>query len=181
MSARRGAMAPALLPSPPHPKPPLLHHNSSPARPLSRCAASRRDFTIHTTVAAASAAMSHVVAAAAEEAPPLLASTPTPPSLNGGATSLLGGIANTRSWSQYYGSGFSIRVPPSFDDVLEPEVGDRSHFHFFPLVRVSFAILGPNSRFDFDYIFQDFNAAMTYYGDKAKVRAYAARFASPDR
>jgi len=35
---------------------------------------------------------------------------------------VLGGIANTRSWSQYYGSGFSIRVPPSFDDILEPEV-----------------------------------------------------------
>uniref|UniRef100_A0ACD5XSI6 Uncharacterized protein n=1 Tax=Avena sativa TaxID=4498 RepID=A0ACD5XSI6_AVESA len=138
-------MAPALLPSPPHPKPPLLHQKPSPARPLSRCAASRRDFSIHTAVASASAAISHVVAAAAEEPPPLLAPTPTPPSLNGG---MLSGIANTRSWSQYYGSGFSIRVPPSFDDILEPE---------------------------------DFNAAMTYYGDKAKIRVYAARFASPDR
>jgi hypothetical protein len=76
--------------------------------------------------------MSRVVAAAAEEAPPLLAPSPTPPSLNGGAAPFLGGLANTRSWSQYYGSGFSIRVPPSFDDILEPEVGDRSHFHFFP-------------------------------------------------
>ncbi|KAM0894140.1 hypothetical protein ACQ4PT_024662 [Festuca glaucescens] len=145
-------MAPALLPSPPHPKPPLLHHNPSPARLLTRCAASRRDFTIHTAVAgaaaSASAAMSRVVAAAAEEAPPLLAPSPTPPSLNGGAAPFLGGIANTRSWSQYYGSGFSIRVPPSFDDILEPE---------------------------------DFSAPMTYYGDKAKIRAYAARFASPDR
>ncbi|XP_066365408.1 uncharacterized protein [Miscanthus floridulus] len=28
---------------------------------------------------------------------------------------------------------------------------------------------------------QDYNAGMTYYGDKAKPRAYAARFASPDR
>ncbi|KAL5654788.1 hypothetical protein ACJX0J_034107, partial [Zea mays] len=27
----------------------------------------------------------------------------------------------------------------------------------------------------------DYNAGMTYYGDKAKPRAYAARFASPDR
>uniref|UniRef100_A0ACD5Y5V1 Uncharacterized protein n=1 Tax=Avena sativa TaxID=4498 RepID=A0ACD5Y5V1_AVESA len=138
-------MAPALLPSPPHPKPPLLHHNPSPARPLSRCAVSRRDFSINTVVVVASAAISHVVAAAAKEPPPLFAPTSTAPSLNGG---MLGGIANTRSWSQYYGSGFSIRVPPSFDDILEPE---------------------------------DFNAAMTYYGDKAKIRAYAARFASPDR
>ena len=28
---------------------------------------------------------------------------------------------------------------------------------------------------------QEYNAGMTYYGDKAKPRAYAARFASPDR
>lgn len=39
-------------------------------------------------------------------------------------------------------------MPPSFDDILEPD---------------------------------DYNAGMTYYGDKAKPRAYAARFASPDR
>lgn len=84
---------------------------------------------------------------AAEEAPPSVAPPPTPPPPKS-ASPVLGGIANTRSWSQYYGSGFSIRVPPSFDDVLEPE---------------------------------DFSAAMTYYGDKAKIRAYAARFASPDR
>jgi hypothetical protein len=125
--------------------------------------------------------VSRVVAAAAEEAPPLLAPVATPPSPNGGAAPLLGGIANTRSWSQYYGSGFSIRVPPSFDDILEPEVVTGLIFRFFPLARISLALLGPNSRFLISTTFQDFNAAMTYYGDKAKIRAYAARFASPDR
>ncbi|XP_044387541.1 uncharacterized protein [Triticum aestivum] len=143
-------MTPALLPlapSPPYPKPPRLCHKPSPARPLYRCDATRRDFAVYTASAAA-AAMSPAAATAADEALPSASPSPTPHPPNGGATSLLVGIANTRSWSQYYGSGFSIRVPPSFDDILEPE---------------------------------DFSAAMTYYGDKAKVRAYAARFASPDR
>jgi hypothetical protein len=31
------------------------------------------------------------------------------------------GIANTKSWFQYFGSGFAIRVPPDFEDVNEPE------------------------------------------------------------
>ncbi|KAJ4822930.1 hypothetical protein Tsubulata_000280 [Turnera subulata] len=31
------------------------------------------------------------------------------------------GISNTNSWFQYYGDGFSIRVPPQFEDVTEPE------------------------------------------------------------
>ncbi|KAM3273276.1 hypothetical protein ACQJBY_042932 [Aegilops geniculata] len=145
-------MTPALLPlapSPPYPKPPRLCHKPTPARPLYRCDATRRDFAIYTaSAAAAAAAMSPAAATAADEALPSASQSPTPHPPNGGATSLLVGIANTRSWSQYYGSGFSIRVPPSFDNILEPE---------------------------------DFSAAMTYYGDKAKVRAYAARFASPDR
>ncbi|KAL6909939.1 hypothetical protein ACP4OV_001197 [Aristida adscensionis] len=138
-------MAPAALlplaPSPPHP-------NTS-RRPLCRCGASRRSFTVHTAVAIASTA-----AAGAAAGEPPSPSSPPPPLPAAGTTSVtkprgvLGGIANTRSWSQYFGSGFSIRVPPTFDDILEPE---------------------------------DYNAGMTYYGDKAKPRAYAARFASPDR
>ncbi|KAJ4779393.1 hypothetical protein LUZ62_063650 [Rhynchospora pubera] len=60
----------------------------------------------------------------------------------------LNGIANTKSWSQYIGDGFSIRVPPLFDDIMEPE---------------------------------DYNGGLTYYGDKAKPKPFAARFASPDR
>ncbi|XP_038877737.1 uncharacterized protein LOC120069965 [Benincasa hispida] len=33
----------------------------------------------------------------------------------------LPGIANTKSWFQFYGDGFSIRVPPQFEDLTEPE------------------------------------------------------------
>ncbi|BAF17402.1 uncharacterized protein [Oryza sativa Japonica Group] len=140
-------MAPAVLlrlaPSPPYPQNPPPRRRS----PASACGASRRDFAIHTAIASASAAVAVSVrpataAAADEEAPP------GEPSQNKKGSPLLGGIANTKSWSQYYGSGFSIRVPPSFDDILEPE---------------------------------EFNVGMTYYGDKAKPRTYAARFASPDR
>ncbi|KAI3440411.1 PsbP domain-containing protein [Psidium guajava] len=57
------------------------------------------------------------------------------------------GIANTKSWFQFYGDGFAIRVPPQFEDIMEPE---------------------------------DFNAGMSLYGDKAKPKKFAARFASPD-
>ncbi|XP_006655302.2 uncharacterized protein LOC102710307 [Oryza brachyantha] len=134
-------MAPAVLarlaPSPPPPPPQKPPRRRGPAR-----GASRRNFAIHTAVAVAAAvAAARPAAAAAEEAP-------AEPPRKKGSPELLGGIANTKSWSQYYGSGFSIRVPPSFDDILEPE---------------------------------EFNVGMTYYGDKAKPRTYAARFASPDR
>uniref|UniRef100_R7W8V9 Uncharacterized protein n=1 Tax=Aegilops tauschii TaxID=37682 RepID=R7W8V9_AEGTA len=165
-------MTPALLPlapSPPYPKPPRLCLKPTPARPLYRCDATRRDFAIYTaSAAAAAAAMSLAAATAADEALPSASQSPTPHPPNGGATSLLVGIANTRSWSQYYGSGFSIRVPPSFDNILEPEVTGLVYFSPYPAS-------------DFHSNFGDFSAAMTYYGDKAKVRAYAARFASPDR
>ncbi|CAN6333149.1 unnamed protein product [Urochloa humidicola] len=136
--------AAALLPLAPSP----LHPNQR--RHVSRCGASRRGFTVHTAIAIASASTSAASSAAAAEAeaPPSPSPPPSPPTQARPSKPVLGGIANTRSWSQYYGSGFSIRVPPSFDDILEPE---------------------------------DYNAGMTYYGDKAKPRAYAARFASPDR
>ncbi|XP_058083896.1 uncharacterized protein LOC131231646 isoform X2 [Magnolia sinica] len=60
----------------------------------------------------------------------------------------LSGISNTKSWFQVFGDGFSIRIPPQFDDVTEPE---------------------------------DYNAGFSFYGDKAKTKVYAARFASLDR
>uniref|UniRef100_A0A0F7CYL7 Photosystem II reaction center PsbP family protein n=1 Tax=Pelargonium fulgidum TaxID=73198 RepID=A0A0F7CYL7_9ROSI len=56
-------------------------------------------------------------------------------------------IGNTKSWFRYYGSGFSIRVPPEFQDMTEPE---------------------------------DYDAGLSLYGDKAKPKMFAARFASPD-
>lgn len=61
--------------------------------------------------------------------------------------SLLSGIANTKSWFQFYGDGFTIRVPPDFKDFTEPE---------------------------------DYSAGLSLYGDKAKPKVFAARFASPD-
>ena len=36
--------------------------------------------------------------------------------------SILSGIANTKSWFQFFGSGFAIRVPPEFEDMTEPDV-----------------------------------------------------------
>ncbi|XP_060178492.1 uncharacterized protein LOC132608767 [Lycium barbarum] len=63
------------------------------------------------------------------------------------SSSFLSGIANTKSWFQFYGDGFSIRVPPEFEDLTEPE---------------------------------DYNAGLSLYGDKAKPKKFAARFASSD-
>ncbi|GMG99692.1 hypothetical protein Nepgr_001532 [Nepenthes gracilis] len=59
----------------------------------------------------------------------------------------LPGIANTKSWLQFFGDGFSIRVPPQFRDIMEPE---------------------------------DYNAGLSFYGDKAKPKTFAARFSSDD-
>lgn len=142
------AMTAALLPlapSPPYPKPARLCHKPTPARPLRRCDATRRDFAVYTASAAASAAaaMSLAAATAADEALPSVSQSTTPHPPNGGATPLLVGIANTRSWSQYYGSGFSIRVPPSFDDILEPEVTGLIYSTSLPtLLQIFIAILG---------------------------------------
>ncbi|XP_073314242.1 uncharacterized protein [Primulina huaijiensis] len=69
-------------------------------------------------------------------------SAETPPS-----KSFLSGISSTKSWFQFYGDGFSIRVPPAFEDIMEPE---------------------------------DYNAGLSLYGDKAKPKTFAARFASAD-
>nr|XP_025679944.1 uncharacterized protein LOC112779809 isoform X2 [Arachis hypogaea] len=37
---------------------------------------------------------------------------------------LLSAIENTKSWFQFYGDGFAIRVPPDFQDIMEPEAQD---------------------------------------------------------
>ncbi|KAH9754693.1 Tagatose-6-phosphate ketose/aldose isomerase [Citrus sinensis] len=71
----------------------------------------------------------------------LAETSPSPP------LKALTGIANTKSWFQFYGDGFSIRVPPQFEDISEPE---------------------------------DYNAGLSLYGDKAKPKTFAARFATPD-
>ncbi|KAJ1387466.1 Mog1/PsbP, alpha/beta/alpha sandwich [Sesbania bispinosa] len=35
--------------------------------------------------------------------------------------SLLSSIVSTKSWYQFFGDGFAIRVPPEFQDIMEPE------------------------------------------------------------
>ncbi|XP_043709966.1 uncharacterized protein LOC122658884 isoform X1 [Telopea speciosissima] len=35
--------------------------------------------------------------------------------------SILSGISNTKSWFQFFGDGFAIRIPPLFEDIMEPE------------------------------------------------------------
>ncbi|XP_059648555.1 uncharacterized protein LOC132294650 [Cornus florida] len=61
--------------------------------------------------------------------------------------SILMSISNTKSWFQFFGDGFAIRVPPQFEDITEPE---------------------------------DYSAGLSLYGDKAKPKTFAARFASSD-
>ncbi|KAI3725763.1 hypothetical protein L1987_65555 [Smallanthus sonchifolius] len=34
---------------------------------------------------------------------------------------ILSGITSTKSWFRFYGDGFAIRVPPDFEDIMEPE------------------------------------------------------------
>ncbi|KAJ6434380.1 hypothetical protein OIU84_017980 [Salix udensis] len=69
-------------------------------------------------------------------------SEPSPP-----LKPVLSSLANTKSWFQFYGDGFAIRVPPQFEDIMEPE---------------------------------DYSAGLSLYGDKAKPKTFAARFASSD-
>nr|XP_043616522.1 uncharacterized protein LOC122588465 [Erigeron canadensis] len=80
--------------------------------------------------------------------PNLFAQTPSssPPSPSTNRT-ILSGITSTKSWFRFFGDGFSIRVPPDFQDIMEPE---------------------------------DYNAGLSLYGDKAKPKTFAARFATPD-
>ncbi|XP_057839434.2 uncharacterized protein LOC131049405 isoform X2 [Cryptomeria japonica] len=62
--------------------------------------------------------------------------------------SIFSGLLNTQSWYRFRGNGFSLRVPPDFDDIMEPE---------------------------------DYSAGSSLYGERAKPKTFAARFASPDR
>lgn len=57
---------------------------------------------------------------------PLVQSSENSPTFKPG----LPGIANTKSWFQFYGDGFSIRVPPQFEDLTEPEVYTKAPLMF---------------------------------------------------
>ncbi|KAK6140429.1 hypothetical protein DH2020_025813 [Rehmannia glutinosa] len=150
-----------------------------------------------------------------------LAETPTPPSPSPSSNpsrSFLSGIANTKSWFQFYGDGFAIRVPPNFEDIMEPE--DCVGLKIFGIVsNILFEALsgGLSNRYvvldsDLQVALRsstqsqtprrhcirkvlnmlcpidqlnaapasDYNAGLSLYGDKAKPKTYAARFATPD-
>ncbi|GMN25101.1 hypothetical protein TIFTF001_000803 [Ficus carica] len=61
-----------------------------------------------------SLAPQHSSVARSSEQAPAPAPAPSKPSLSGI-------VVNTRSWFQFFGDGFSIRVPPQFQDIMEPE------------------------------------------------------------
>ncbi|MQL89052.1 hypothetical protein Taro_021618, partial [Colocasia esculenta] len=139
--------------------PPTRHHLGPPPSPRHLSGFSgRREVFLKT------AALSVISVALTLGFPPLPAtladsSEPPPPPAPHAVTSpppppppprkpVLPGIASTKTWFQYIGDGFSIRVPPTFEDIMEPE---------------------------------DYNAGLSLYGDKAKPKTFAARFASPDR
>ncbi|KAK3031595.1 hypothetical protein RJ639_035601 [Escallonia herrerae] len=100
----------SLTPLPPKPPPNPIINPSNPTSPLQPNAPSnpsRRN--LFASLCALSLTLYSPV-------PTSVAGTASPPS-----ESILSGIANTKSWFQFYGDGFAIRVPPLFEDVTEPE------------------------------------------------------------
>ncbi|KAG6701491.1 hypothetical protein I3842_08G167600 [Carya illinoinensis] len=132
-----------LLSLPPHPPNPTQNLNSATTKPISLTAPkaiaftiiSKRHFILKTT-SLSIICLTPAYPVAHSSAEPSV--TPKP---------AVSGIANTKSWFQFFGDGFAIRVPPQFEDVMEPE---------------------------------DYTAGLSLYGDKAKPKAFAARFSSPD-
>ncbi|CAL9096334.1 Pentatricopeptide repeat-containing protein [Musa troglodytarum] len=130
------------------PKPPsrIQNHSSSPNTrfPLSFESRGFSDWCFIRRGLAVSVVSLALALTIGSSPPGALSEAPPPPSRN----PVLAGIANTKSWFQFYGDGFSIRVPPLFEDIMEPE---------------------------------EYTAGFSFYGDKAKPKTFAARFASPDR
>ncbi|KAJ9682073.1 hypothetical protein PVL29_018118 [Vitis rotundifolia] len=119
----------------PRPLKPPQNPNPTTPKPRILCNSSKRDFILNTASLCAFSLSAHD--------PFAIAFADTSPS----SKSILSAIANTKTWFQFFGDGFAIRVPPEFEDIMEPE---------------------------------DFNAGLSLYGDKAKPRTFAARFASSD-
>ncbi|KAJ0977578.1 hypothetical protein J5N97_013052 [Dioscorea zingiberensis] len=99
-----------LFPSPP--KPP---QNLSPKL----CCSSRRAFAVGN--AAASMVSLTLALSLPEISSPSPALSIAEPEAAPPRRPLLTGISSTKSWLQFYGDGFSIRVPPRFEDIMEPE------------------------------------------------------------
>lgn len=108
------AMSTFLLSLPPHhQKPPQNPISRNPILPRGPNVALSRRLLIFTTTSLSSVLSlalqcHHIPISSAAE-------TPSP-------SSVLSAIVNTKSWYQFYGDGFAIRVPPEFQDILEPEV-----------------------------------------------------------
>lgn len=113
VALRLPLLSPHLLPTLP-----LSHQNptsdrQSPLPKWPRRSYSRRDAIILTSI---------VLPAISLAPPRSAAATDSPEKANGSTRKpFLEGIVNTKSWFQYFGDGFTIRAPPLFDDVLEPE------------------------------------------------------------
>jgi hypothetical protein len=104
----------SLPPHPPNPKPQIPNPTTpklTPKLAITNTSTSKRHLILKTTsfFLISLIPQQYPVAHSSSEASP-------PPK------SILSGIANTKSWFQFYGDGFAIKVPPQFEDIMEPEV-----------------------------------------------------------
>ncbi|RVX19064.1 hypothetical protein CK203_007028 [Vitis vinifera] len=93
----------------PRPLKPPQNPNPTTPKPRILCNSSKRDFILNTASLCAFSLSAHY--------PVAIAFADTSPS----SKSILSAIANTKTWFQFFGDGFSIRVPPEFEDIMEPE------------------------------------------------------------
>lgn len=107
MAVLHFSLSPRPLKPPRNPNP---NPNPSTAEPKILCNSSKRDFILNTASLCAFSLSAYD--------PFSIASADTSPS----SKSILSAIANTKTWFQFFGDGFSIRVPPEFEDIMEPEV-----------------------------------------------------------
>ncbi|KAL7589924.1 hypothetical protein Lser_V15G39856 [Lactuca serriola] len=117
-----------------HPPKPSLNPFNGITNTISEPSSSRRAFASICTVSSLIALVQPQI---------LVAQTTSSSATN----TILSGLTSTKSWFRFFGSGFAIRIPPDFEDIMEPE---------------------------------DYNAGLSLYGDKAKPKTFAARFATPD-
>ncbi|KAL3629936.1 hypothetical protein CASFOL_026248 [Castilleja foliolosa] len=117
----------SLSPTPPPPQPPSLpksHPNSNILfEPVcnnnnSSILFSRRSFILAAFHTCSSSLL--FLSAALAQTPSSSSSSPSV-SKSSKNPNFLSGISNTKSWFQFYGDGFAIRVPPNFQDIMEPE------------------------------------------------------------
>ncbi|KAG8363758.1 hypothetical protein BUALT_Bualt19G0055700 [Buddleja alternifolia] len=101
---------PTILKSPPHTN--LIINNNNSNSTVGVAHVSRRLFILTTNFA--------VVTISSPQSS-IASSSSSSSSLSTTSNSFLSGIANTKSWFQFYGDGFAIRVPPNFQDIQDPQ------------------------------------------------------------